>query len=659
MTPERHRQIGKLFHAALELGPGQRIAFLDAACAGDQELRQEVESLLALDSRAEGFIESPALAVAAEMLTAEPAFSLVGRKLGAYQVLSPLGAGGMGEVYLAQDARLARKVALKLLPAKFTQDEGRVRRFEQEARATSALNHPNILTIYEIGHIDGIHFIATEFIDGQTLRQRMTREPMKLGEALDVAMQTASALAAAHEAGVVHRDIKPENIMLRRDSYVKVLDFGLAKLTEAPVASLDPEAPTASGIVTETGAVMGTVRYMSPEQARGQKVDARSDIFSLGVVLYEMLAGQVPFAGATTADMLVAILGQEPPPITRYLPEAPEALMQLIAQMLRKDRKERYPSAQKMLADLKSLKQRLEIEGELQCEASGGKGIRSASAKAPEANPELPSTLLNTNPTPLAPNLLNTNPSPSVLTENVSWSFISLSTRWRWAMGIALGLVVLVGASVAFQAWKSAPTEVGLSAATAKGPAAESSPAPVSAKPVEALRYYLEVRPEKGQPFHATGLDPLGAGQAFKFHFLSPKGGYLYLVSEKAGKSAVSLLTAQPVLSSRTETNFVTAGSDFQFPSRDDCLALEPGDAVLFTVILSPSQLDKPAFLTEPPKRKLTAAEQQELQAWREQFKGAAEVASKLESGQPIVTVSEVGGPKNKPLVFEILIKQQ
>src|SRR5437867_3627357 len=240
-----------------------------------------------------------------------------------YRILQKLGAGGMGEVYLAEDTRLGRKVALKLLPAEFTQDAERVRRFEQEARAASALNHPNIITIHEVGQVDGLHFIVTEFVDGRTLRQHLADGRLPVDETLDVAMQVASALQAAHAAGITHRDIKPENIMLRPDGLVKVLDFGLAKLTERPAAALDPEAPTRLKAQTELGTVMGTVYYMSPEQARGLQVDARTDVFSLGIVLYEMITGSLPFAGETASDVIAAILQTEPAPLTRHAPQFP------------------------------------------------------------------------------------------------------------------------------------------------------------------------------------------------------------------------------------------------------------------------------------------------------------------------------------------------
>ncbi|HET9917001.1 MAG TPA: serine/threonine-protein kinase, partial [Candidatus Binatia bacterium] len=232
-------------------------------------------------------------------------------KLSHYHIVRKLGEGGMGEVWLAEDTRLDRQVALKLLPEQFTRDEERVRRFVQEAKAASALNHPNILTIFEIGQADGRHFIATELIDGETLRQKLSRGPLPVKEALEVAVQAAGALASAHTAGVIHRDIKPENVMVRRDDIVKVLDFGLAKLTEGQpdtAATADENAATFVRAHTDPGMVMGTVGYMAPEQVRGKEVDARADVFSLGVVLYEMLAGRPPFTGETASDVIVAVL---------------------------------------------------------------------------------------------------------------------------------------------------------------------------------------------------------------------------------------------------------------------------------------------------------------------------------------------------------------
>jgi serine/threonine protein kinase/Tfp pilus assembly protein PilF len=361
MKAEKYHQIEQLYHQALEREPHERTAFLEQACGDDLALRRELESLLGYDERAAHFIEAPPDDVAAAMLAGEQRQSMVGRTISHYQIVSLLGAGGMGEVYLAEDTRLKRRVALKLLPANFTADTNRLRRFEQEARAASALNHPNIITIHEIGEIEEVHYLLTEFIDGETLRQRLMKARLEISPALDVSLQVASALAAAHEAGIVHRDIKPENIMLRGDGLVKVLDFGLAKLTEAATPSVSEEASTAVMLSTEAGVVMGTAGYMSPEQARGQKVDARSDIFSLGVVLYEMITGHAPFDGATSSDVIAAILKIEPPPLGHYLPEAPGELERIVTKALRKDREERYQTIKDLLVDLKRLRQELEV----------------------------------------------------------------------------------------------------------------------------------------------------------------------------------------------------------------------------------------------------------------------------------------------------------
>jgi eukaryotic-like serine/threonine-protein kinase len=302
-----------------------------------------------------------------------------------YRILSKLGAGGMGEVYLAEDLKLGRRVALKLLPAKFTQDPERVRRFEQEARAASATSHPNILTIYEIGHVDTetgvMHFMAMEFVEGETLRQKM-KQGLKLDEAIEIAIQIASALAAAHGVGITHRDIKPENIMLRRDGYVKILDFGLAKLTETgflrggdPVVTytetveefVDRYATTMPGSPgspdeTSPGVILGTISYMSPEQARGLKVDTRTDIFSFGIALYEMVAGRSPFEGKTSADVMVSILDRHPKPLARYVHNAPAELERIIFKALVKNREGRYQLTETMLIDLKRLQRRMLLD---------------------------------------------------------------------------------------------------------------------------------------------------------------------------------------------------------------------------------------------------------------------------------------------------------
>ncbi len=387
MTPEQYRRVGELYHAAMELAPEARVDFLAGACGGDDELRREVESLLQARQQADGFITGKVAGVVAEMAAQQQNLSLVGRSISHYQVLSLLGAGGMGEVYLAQDTSLGRKVALKLLPPAFTRNQERVRRFEREARAVSALNHPNILTIYEVGIVGETHFIATEFIDGQTLRERLRDGRLELSEALDLAIQTASALVAAHEAGIVHRDIKPENVMVRPDGLIKVLDFGLAKLAERQLPPTDPQASILAKLSTEPGVVMGTVSYMSPEQARGEKVDARADIFSLGVVFYEMTTGRAPFVGRTTGEMIAVILRDEPLPLTSHAPDAPPELERIVGKALRKNREERYQSANDLLVDLKQLQRDLEFAavqyGKRERLAASNNGARQGTRTVP------------------------------------------------------------------------------------------------------------------------------------------------------------------------------------------------------------------------------------------------------------------------------------
>ena len=333
---ERWQRAKELLHEASQRNRADRAAFLTEACAGDDEMRREVEALLAAHDEAGDFIEKPAMHI-----------PLIGRTAGHYTILSQIGAGGMGEVYLARDDRLDRKVALKVLPPGLTRDGERLRRFQQEASAASRLNHPNIVTIYDVGHVGEAEFIATEYIDGVTLRDRTALKAMSIAEAIEITLQVAAALAAAHGAGIVHRDIKPENLMLRADGYVKVLDFGIAKLMSSPVA--------AAHVNTMPGTVMGTVRYMSPEQARGLDVDPRTDIWSLGVVLYEMITRRVPFEGATSADILVSILEHPPRPMADFREGVPPDLERIVMKALERDPRKRYRAIEQMIDDLRAV----------------------------------------------------------------------------------------------------------------------------------------------------------------------------------------------------------------------------------------------------------------------------------------------------------------
>ncbi len=344
----------------LEYPPDERAAFLDEACASDPSLRSEVESLISSHDQAGDSIVAMAGGVAALMLADEQGSSFKGRDIGPYKIISHIGKGGMGDVFLAQDLRLDRRVALKLLPREFAQDEDRLRRFQREARAVSALNHPNILTIHEVGEIDSLNFIVAEFIEGETLRNHIRRERLAVREALGVAIQIAGALAAAHKAGIVHRDVKPENIMLREDGIVKVLDFGLAKLTQQQSSATDTQAPTVRNLTTDPGTMMGTVNYMSPEQARGLDVDERTDIFSLGVLVYEMIAGERPFEGANSSDVIVSLLTKQSAPMVSRGGDVPAELERIVGKCLEKECESRYRSAQELLDDLDHLRRELD-----------------------------------------------------------------------------------------------------------------------------------------------------------------------------------------------------------------------------------------------------------------------------------------------------------
>ena len=364
---EKWQKAKEIFDAALKLAPNERGQFLDETSDGDEELHREVESLLANSDEAVSFLEKPAVGEVAEIIADQKENQLINKNFSHYKIIKQIGAGGMGEVYLAHDtSELERTVALKFLPAEVGSDQKRMQRFVQEAKTVSALNHPNILTIYEFGQADSVRFIATEYVDGVTLREHIRERRLKLHDVLDIAMQIAAALNAAHEASVVHRDIKPENIMVRRDHIVKVLDFGLAKPTMKS-AAVDSEAATKVLINTEPGLVMGTAHYMSPEQSPGSaRVDHRTDVWSLGVVLYEMVAGRVPFEGKDIHRQIIAIQESDPPPLSRFAEGVPERLEEIVRKALAKDPDERYQTAKDLLIDLRNLKRKLHVDAEIE-----------------------------------------------------------------------------------------------------------------------------------------------------------------------------------------------------------------------------------------------------------------------------------------------------
>ena len=370
------RRVEELFAVAVERAPEERGAFLDGACGSDRELREELESLLDHD-REDSFLASSAVEEAARALASDGAADLVGRRLGRFEVVARLGAGGMGEVYLAVDPKLERRVALKLLHRDAARDPGRTRGFRREALAASALNHPNILTVYEIDTCDGADLLVSELVEGVTLRVRTSAGPLALSDAVDIALQAARGLAAAHAAGIVHRDVKPENLMIRGDGLVKVLDFGVAKSPprSAPPPRVEPP-PSADAVpdaeagppgepretATRSGEVVGTLSYMSPEQVRGLTVDARTDVWSLGVVLYEMVTGASPFAADTASDRLLAILERAPPPPSALRDDVPPELDRLLARALSKDRKGRHADAAELAGELERLRSAMAVQ---------------------------------------------------------------------------------------------------------------------------------------------------------------------------------------------------------------------------------------------------------------------------------------------------------
>jgi serine/threonine protein kinase len=488
MKPERWQKVKELFDAALRHEPGERRRFLERTCGDDVELLEEVASLLTSHEQAGSFIAAEAIEDAAHLLIDGASGALRGRFIGHYRLLSLLGRGGMGEVYLAADTRLGREVALKLLPPEFANDPERVKRFEREARIASSLNHPNILTIYEIGRDGEAIFIATEFVKGETLRRRLADGAIDPAEAVDVAVQMASALEAAHSAGIIHRDIKPENVMLRPDGYVKVLDFGLAKPVEVGLApSGYSSMPTCDSYETAPGALIGTFRYMSPEQARGQSLDRRSDLWSLGAVFYEMLSGSPPFGGETPSDIIAAILTREPPP-PKELTE-PEFQNLVWTRALAKDRELRYQSAHELLRDLQEIKRELERRSESGASSASQSANMTTAIKTPE-------------------------------TEQIDGG---KRRKRAWAALASLLFVLAVSTILAVFVTSRRPLP--------------SSFAFESAPPERVLAYSIIVQRVKDgkpldEPFEASGGESFESGWKFRLRIVSPQDGYLYLLNE-------------------------------------------------------------------------------------------------------------------------------
>jgi serine/threonine protein kinase len=519
LTRKRWQQISGIFKSAIALDNDARRQYLAEKCAGDESLRLEVEKLIASHQQAsaENFIgghaaEDGAVLLSDEVEEHKPVFDK-GRQFGSYLILDPLGAGGMGEVYLARDARLDRTVALKVLSADVSSDKRRMQRFRQEARVASSLNQPNILTIFEFGEVEGLTFLATEFIDGETLRDYLRGKRLKVPEILDVAIQILAALDAAHEAHIVHRDIKPENVMIRRrDRVVKVLDFGLAKVAERKTLATDHDSDleAATAMKTAPGTLMGTINYMSPEQAQSRAVDERTDIWSTGVMLYEMLTGVMPFSGPTVSHTLVQIIENEPPPLTKTAAgQVPAELQRIVRKAMAKSVDDRYQTAKDMLIDLRSLRQQLD-----------GRVLATR----------------------------DTHPG----------------AQKKRALLIALAAMLVVTAGIfAFNSWRSSRTRSVVPATTA--------PAATAAVPTRTLTYWITVQPFRNgkyqKPYTLSGEVNFEQQDQIRLNIRSPEDGHLYIINEAPREGfAPDFVVLFPSPSTNNGDSFVRAGRELRFP---------------------------------------------------------------------------------------------
>ena len=534
MTPERWQQVSRIFNSAISLDGEARAKYVAGQCGVDDSLRAEVEKLIASHQKAdaEDFIGGQAVEAGAKLLIDEneiaaPPTLNKGQQLGSYLILDTLGAGGMGEVYLAKDSRLDRTIALKVLSHDVVSDKRRMQRFRQEAKVASSLNQPNILTIFEFGEADGLTFLATEHIDGETLRDHLRDKRLKLPEIIDIATQVLAALDAAHEARIVHRDIKPENVMIRRrDRVVKVLDFGLAKVTEKRSTLAAEESEAATEFKTAPGSIMGTVYYMSPEQAQAHHVDERTDIWSTGVMIYEMVAGTMPFRGVTTSHTIVQILEKDPTPLTKH-ENVPAELERIVLKALAKRPDERYQTAKDMLIDLRSLKKRLDVQAEIE---------RTSSPTTPVVKVETAET--------------------------------DGGSQKKRVLAIALVAMAVVTAAIfGINIWRSSRARTSASATT---PAA--LPAPVTER---ILTYWITVQKYRnGRPFQAPFTQPgemiFEADYRIRVNVRSPQSGYFYVFNEgpPEGEAPVEYVVLFPSSTANEGSSNVAADQVVQIPEK-------------------------------------------------------------------------------------------
>ena len=533
MNPERWQQISRIFKSAVSLDPEARNAYVAGQCGSDDSLRAEVEKLIESHQQAseEDFIGGMAAEAAAPLLVVvedevgPPQRTLNnGQQFGSYVILDALGAGGMGEVYLARDTRLDRTVALKILPPDITADKRRMQRFRQEAKVASSLNQPNILTVFEFGEVGGLTFLATEFVDGETLRDHLRgKKKLKLVEILDINIQVLAALDAAHEASIVHRDIKPENVMIRRrDHVVKVLDFGLAKVTEKKISKGEEESEAVTAFKTAPGIIMGTINYMSPEQAQAAATDQRTDIWSTGVMLYEMVSGKMPFSGVTTSHTIVQILEKDPSPLTK---DVPAELERIVLKAMAKDPDERYQTAKDMLIDLRSLKRKLEVQAEID---------RTSSPSTERA--------------------AVVGDQPPVVHGNKRGLVIMLVTA-----------MVLVTATIfGINMWRSARERAKVVTPAAPVPATSDE---------RQLTYWITVQKFKGgkpyqNPFPLAGEINFEPTYQIRVNVRSPQAGHLYILSEGPASTQPEFVVLFPSTTANEGSSLLTATQTVQIPEK-------------------------------------------------------------------------------------------
>jgi serine/threonine protein kinase len=516
LTPERWQQISQIFKSAISLDSDARRKFVADKCGGDESLRSEVEKLIDSHQQAsaQNFIGGHAAEDGADLLSvvedAEPALNK-GQQFGPYFILDRLGAGGMGEVYLARDSRLDRTVALKVLSADVSSDKRRMQRFRQEAKVASSLNQPNILTIFEFGEANGLTYLATEYIDGETLRDHLRGQRLKLSEILDIAIQILAALDAAHEARIVHRDIKPENVMIRRrDHLVKVLDFGLAKVTEKrAMLATNQDSEAATEMKTAPGTLMGTINYMSPEQAQSRAVKERTDIWSTGVLLYEMVTGAMPFGGPTISHTLVQIIDKDPPPLTKAAANTPPELQRIIKKALAKDADDRYQTAKDMLIDLRNL--RRQLDGSVETIAPAPGNVR----------------------------------------------------KTRVVLLALLAMVIVTAAIFAVNIWR----------ARQRQPTAPLTSAAPTA-PTRILTYSITVQPFRNgkyqKPYTLSSEVNFERGDQIRINLRSPQDAHFYIINEspRGGNGPSDFVVLFPSPDTNNNESYVRADRELQFPGK-------------------------------------------------------------------------------------------